>query len=41
MKRTYIDEFQSLLNVHIKMNVTTLNDTLILKLYLHGDISAI
>ena len=41
MKGTYLDEFQSLLNVYIKMNVTTLNDTLILKLYLHGDISSI
>ena len=39
MKRTYLDEFQSLLNVYIKMNVTTLNYTLILKLYLHDDIS--
>ena len=39
MKRAYLDEFQSLLNVYIKMNVTTLNYTLILKLYLHDDIS--
>ena len=41
MKGRYLDEFQSLLNVYIKMNVTTLNGTLILKLYLHGDISSI